>query len=116
MLRVIARMNIGGPARQVIELSRGLQQYGFETILATGEPAEWEGDLRAEAAAHGIEVITVPGLSSKVKLVSDGRALVSLVSLMKRLRPQLLHTHTAKAGVLGRLAARAAGVKPRVHT
>ncbi|MFN0205441.1 MAG: glycosyltransferase [Planctomycetota bacterium] len=116
ILRVIARMNVGGPARQMIELSRGMQKYGFETILATGEPAEWEGDLRPEAQAHGIEVITIPGLSSRVKLVSDGRAFVSLVSLMKRLRPQLLHTHTAKAGALGRLAARAAGVKPRVHT
>lgn len=116
IVRIIARMNVGGPARQVIELSRGLANRGFETVVATGEPAGWEGDLRSQAEAAGVRVVTVPGLAAPVRSLRDLQALAGLTKLLRRERPSLVHTHTAKAGVLGRLAAQAAGVAARVHT
>jgi glycosyltransferase involved in cell wall biosynthesis len=116
IVRVIARMNVGGPARQAIELSRGLASYGYETVLCTGESAAWEGDLRDEARRSGINIFTIPGLTPAIKPASDARALFALASLLRRVRPQLVHTHTAKAGVLGRLASRLAGTGRRVHT
>jgi glycosyltransferase involved in cell wall biosynthesis len=109
-------MNVGGPARQVLELARGLREYGYETTLATGSPESWEGDLRARAEELGIRVISIPGLASRVHPLRDARALAGLTSLMGRERPRIVHTHTAKAGALGRAAARLAGVDARVHT
>ncbi|HKE01314.1 MAG TPA: glycosyltransferase [Planctomycetota bacterium] len=117
ILRVVARMNVGGPARQVIELARGLAPRGYETVVATGTPEVSEGDLRPEAERRGIRVVTIRGLGARVRAFSDARALGELTAFVRRERPDVVHTHTAKAGALGRTAAvLAASGARRVHT
>lgn len=105
VLRVIARLNVGGPARHVTILDRGLRLRGFETLLAHGDVGSGEASLEGLIAAAGIPAARVPGLGRRVSLFSDARAFASLLRLVFRLQPDVLHTHTAKAGTLGRAAA-----------
>ncbi|MDA3012755.1 MAG: glycosyltransferase family 4 protein [Actinomycetota bacterium] len=115
VMRVIARMNVGGPAWQVSVLTRGLVPPDFESTLVCGYVSDGEADFIAlrdpELPCHQIE-----GLGRSVKPLDDLRAFITLVRLMRAEKPDIVHTHTAKAGVLGRLAAIAARVPVRVHT
>lgn len=117
--RIIARMNVGGPARHCLLLGEGLRAYGFETILLTGrlEPGE-AGVLPDDAVATpgGVRIERVPGLRQPVAPRDDLRALWELVRVLRRERPDVVHTHTSKAGALGRVAAALAGVPVVVHT
>lgn len=115
VLRVIARLNVGGPAWQAVLLSAATRAR-YPTVLAIGSPGPHEGDATALADEHGVDVVRIPGLGREVRLLGDLRALWSLWRLCRRLRPDVVHTHTAKAGTLGRLAAWLAGVPVRVHT
>lgn len=116
IVRIVARMNVGGPARQIIELSKGLSPRGFETFILTGEPAPWEGDLREEAERAGARMYTIPGLGARVRPAGDAVALWNIIKLLKSLKPDVVHTHTAKAGFLGRVAGRFMNHTKRVHT
>jgi glycosyltransferase involved in cell wall biosynthesis len=118
LLRIIARLNVGGPAIQAITLTDRLRRHGYETTLLRGQLHSGEGSMDHLADAAGVRPVTVPGLRRDLGL-HDVRALRELIRWMRRVRPQIVHTHTAKAGALGRLAAwLAPGVKPRVvvHT
>lgn len=118
MLRVIARMNIGGPAHHVSMLSGRLDPDRFRTLLVHGNVAAGEGSFDYLAEREGCAVEIVPGFGPEIRPLRDLRALVGLVGVMHRFRPQIVHTHTAKAGFLGRLAAvLAPGPRPIiVHT
>jgi glycosyltransferase involved in cell wall biosynthesis len=117
VLRIIGRLNVGGPARHVLRLDAPLRRRGWRTVLATGSPDPGEGDLLDEARAAGLDVRVVPELRRDVHPARDARALLALRRLVRELRPDVVHTHTAKAGVLGRLAAGAVSPAPaRVHT
>jgi glycosyltransferase involved in cell wall biosynthesis len=105
VLRVIARLNVGGPARHVTILDRGLRARGFETLLAHGEIGADEGSFEELARAAAIPSQRIPGLGRRVRLTGDLRAFVALVRLVFEFRPDVVHTHTAKAGTLGRIAA-----------
>lgn len=117
--RIIARLNVGGPARHCILLAEGLRRHGFETVLLTGalDPDE-AGVLPDDAATTpgGARIVHVPGLRQAISPTNDARALLSLVSILRRERPDVVHTHTSKAGALGRVAAAIAGVPVVVHT
>ncbi len=114
--RVIARLNVGGPARHVILLTAGLDRSRFETTLIVGTPAPREGNLLQDACARGITPRIIPELGRAIRPHRDVVALAKLVHTFRGLRPDIVHTHTAKAGALGRLAAFLAGVPVRVHT
>jgi glycosyltransferase involved in cell wall biosynthesis len=114
--RVIARLNIGGPAQHVTLLTAGLDQTRFVTTLITGVVGEREGDFTEAARARGVEPVVIPELGRAIRPSRDLVVLCKLVRLFRRLRPDIVHTHTAKAGALGRLAARMAGVPVTVHT
>ena len=114
--RVIARLNIGGPAQHVILLTAGLDRARFVTTLITGVVGECEGDFTEAARARGVEPVVIPELGRAIRPSRDLVVLYKLVRLFRRLRPDIVHTHTAKAGALGRLAARVAGVPVTVHT
>ncbi|GIW71922.1 MAG: glycosyl transferase [Planctomycetota bacterium] len=116
VLRVIARLNVGGPARHVVALAAGLRSRGFQTVLAVGRLGPHEADMSDLAARAGVPLVQVPGLGRAVRPWDDLRALAALWQLCRRWRPHLVHTHTAKAGALGRMAAVLAGVPRRVHT
>jgi glycosyltransferase involved in cell wall biosynthesis len=117
VLRVIARMNIGGPAYHVSMLSGRLDRR-FETLLVHGMLGPGEGSFEALAQREGCRVSIVPGLTPEIRPLADLRALLGLMRVMRRYRPHIVHTHTAKAGFLGRLAAvLASGRRPIVvHT
>lgn len=115
--RVIARLNVGGPAMHVVNLTRGLDATGrFRTRLLAGRVTADEGDMGYYAREKGVSVTELPSLSRLVSPVGDLRILATLYSLFRRERPAVVHTHTAKAGTLGRLAAWWAGVPVRIHT
>jgi len=114
--RIIARLNVGGPGQHAISLSAGLDPARFVTTLITGTVGPREGDLTAEARTRGVTPVVIPELGRRIHPTHDLVALGKLVTLFRRLRPDLVHTHTAKAGTLGRVAARLAGVPAIVHT
>jgi glycosyltransferase involved in cell wall biosynthesis len=105
ILRVIARLNTGGPARHVVLLDRGLRARGCDTLLAYGQLDAGEGSLERLAEDARLPTARVPGLGRRISPLSDLRALAGLVRIVFRERPDIIHTHTAKAGALGRLAA-----------
>ncbi|HUP71170.1 MAG TPA: glycosyltransferase [Acidimicrobiales bacterium] len=120
VLRVIARLNVGGPALHVSLLTSRLDPARFESLLAAGTPGEREGDLLALrpdiAATLGGRLVPIPGLGRDVRPTSDARALWALWRLVGEFRPHVLHTHTAKAGTLARLVGVARSVPIMVHT
>ena len=116
VLRAITRLNIGGPAIHAILLTRGLQNDRFSSVLVTGLEGPFEGSMRDLAASHGVRPRIVPELGREVSPVNDLRATFAMYRLIKRGRPHIVHTHMAKAGTAGRLAARLAGVPIVVHT
>lgn len=116
LARVIARLNIGGPAQQAITLTAALNGGDFRSVLFAGREDPREGSLWRAAEAAGVSPVRVPGLSRAIRPAADLLALAALTRHFRRLRPDLVHTHTAKAGTLGRLAALLAAVPVRVHT
>lgn len=114
--RVIARLNVGGPAMHVVNATRLLDDGPWRTRLVAGSVPETEGDMAYYAAERGVAVTVLPEMSREISGLDDVRALWALYRLFRRERPSVVHTHTAKAGTLGRLAAILAGVPVRVHT
>ena len=116
VMQIIARMNVGGPAVIVAELMRGLDKSAFEQILVTGFCDENEADY-LDTVAKDIKATRIAGLGRSVSLIADLKAFFGLVLLIRKYKPDVIHTHTAKAGVLGRLASLLAGRGAvRVHT
>jgi glycosyltransferase involved in cell wall biosynthesis len=109
VLRVIARLNMGGPALHVAYLADGLRDRGYETILVAGTLARGEDSMSFVAEGLGVRIERLAELSREISPLRDLRAVLRLARLIRRERPQILHTHTAKAGAVGRLAALAAG-------
>ncbi len=104
ILRVIARLNIGGPAIHVGLVSKGLGEKGFETTLAAGTLAEGEGDMSYFVRSLGVQPVYIKSLKREPDPVADLGAFFQLLRLIMRVRPHVIHTHTAKAGTLGRAA------------
>jgi glycosyltransferase involved in cell wall biosynthesis len=115
IVRIITRLNVGGPARHVTILSTRVKPE-FDCVLLTGESGLREGSLLNEAIAQGARVVRVPHLKRPLSPLADLLAFVWLVRYLRRERPAIVATHTAKAGSLGRLAAKLAGVPVIVHT
>jgi glycosyltransferase involved in cell wall biosynthesis len=118
-LRVIARLNVGGPALHVAYLTAGLAPRGYDTTLVAGTIARGEESMAFVADAHNVHVETLGDLHREISPIRDLRAIVQLAQLIRRERPTILHTHTAKAGAVGRIAALLArGARPPIviHT
>ena len=116
VIQIIARMNVGGPAVIVADLMRSIDSSKVEQVLITGYCDSDEADY-LETVATDIKATRIAGLGRSVSLVSDIRAFFALVAMIKKIAPDVIHTHTAKAGVLGRLAAILAGRSAkRLHT
>jgi glycosyltransferase involved in cell wall biosynthesis len=109
VVRVIARLNMGGPALHVAYLTAGLRERGYETTLVAGSLARGEDSMEYVTRELGIEVESLPALHREIAPWRDALAVVRLAALIRRVRPQIVHTHTAKAGAVGRLAAVLAG-------
>src|SRR6266487_7203563 len=109
ILRVIARLNMGGPALHVAYLTEGLTKRGYDTTLVSGSLARGEDSMAFVADARGVSVIRIDELGREISPLRDLVATFRLARLIRRERPQILHTHTAKAGTVGRVAALLAG-------
>lgn len=109
VLRVATRLNMGGPAIHVTSLTAGLEPRGYRTTLVAGSLPPGEDSMAFLAERRGVPVVTVPEIQREVSPLQDARAVGRLVSLIREIRPHILHTHTAKAGAIGRTAAIAAG-------
>ena len=116
VMRIIARMNVGGPAVQVSGLIRGFDAQVFDQELVTGYCAADEADY-LEKVATDVQAIRIDGLGRSIKPRADLTALFAIIKEIRRFKPDVIHTHTAKAGVVGRIASILSGYKSvRVHT
>jgi len=116
ILRIIARLNIGGPAIHVLLLNSGLNKERYSSYLVTGEVSKGESDMTNIAKKMGIVPFIIPELKREIKFNNDFSAFLKLFRLMRKLKPDIVHTHTAKAGTLGRIAAIISKVPIRIHT
>lgn len=112
IMRVITRLNIGGPARQALMLHRVLEERGMRCELISGPPQREEGAFPAPTDRYTL----LDSLRRETDFLSDARAIQALTRLMRSHQPDLVHTHTTTAGGLGRIAARRAKVPVTVHT
>lgn len=116
VLRIITRMNIGGPAIQISGLMRRLPHYGVEQLLLSGMCGPDESDY-IDTVGSDISVTRIESLGRRVSLRNDIAALVAIRRHVKTFLPDVVHTHTAKAGLLGRIAAMSVRPRPKiVHT
>ena len=116
VMRIIARMNVGGPAVQVSGLMRGFNSVDFDHRLYTGFCAADEADY-LDTVATDVKAIRIEGFGRRVSMGGDIKAFVTLVKEIRSFKPHVIHTHTAKAGFLGRIAS-VVSLQPsiRVHT
>ena len=103
VVRIIARLNVGGPARHVVWLTAGLQSAGCESVLVTGVVPAGEDDMSYFAAGHGVTPVIIPQMSREIS-PKDALTIWKLFRLLRRERPDIVHTHTAKAGTVGRIS------------
>ena len=117
ILHIIGRLNVGGAAIHVVDLTAGLERGRYRTLLVAGSENEAEGSMLDYALSRGVEPTVIPEIVTAFTIAPrDLKALWKLYSLMRRKRPHVVHTHTAKAGLLGRVAAWLVGVPVIVHT
>src|SRR4030095_5817736 len=103
IVRIIARLNVGGPARHVVWLTEGLNGPECETVLVAGTVPSGEEDMSYFAAMHGVTPVFISQMSREISL-KDLLTVWKLYRLFLRERPDVVHTHTAKAGTVGRVA------------
>lgn len=104
ILRIIARLNVGGPARHVVWLTKALQDDEYSSRLIAGSVPEGEESMEYFAAENGLEPVYLREMSRELS-PRDVISLFKVYREMRRFKPDLIHTHTAKAGTIGRAAA-----------
>ena len=103
VVRIIARLNVGGPAKHVAWLTAATRRYGIESELIAGSVPPGEDDMSYFAAGLGVVPVVLPEMSRELS-PKDALAIWKLYGLFRRWRPDIVHTHTAKAGTVGRVA------------
>jgi glycosyltransferase involved in cell wall biosynthesis len=116
ILRIIARLNVGGPAIQAISLNRDLNNDEFESTLVYGAVSPGEADITKFPGMEVERGILLPGLGRELHPLKDISTLLTLIKIIRRERPYIIHTHTAKAGAVGRVAGVLCGVPVIIHT
>lgn len=104
IVRIIARLNVGGPARHVVWLTKELQNEEFDSLLVAGSVPEGEQSMEYFAGEHGVEPVYIREMSRELS-PKDLVSLWKVFRLLVKEKPDIVHTHTAKAGTVGRLAA-----------
>lgn len=116
VLRIITRLNIGGPAIHTALLTKELSDDYFESVLMCGRVSKDEGDMGYIVKSYDVNPVYVPSLGREVNPFLDVAALYRMMSFMRKFKPDIVHTHTAKAGALGRIAAILTRVPVKIHT
>jgi len=104
VLRIISRLNIGGPAIHVSLLSKHLDPDRYEQVLITGEIAPHEGDMSYLFDGAAVQPQRNAELQREIRVWKDFKTLLNILRVLRTVRPDIVHTHTAKAGAVGRLA------------
>jgi len=112
ILRIIARLNIGGPAIHTILLTSSLNNSQFDSFLACGVLSPGEGDMSYYAQEKGVSIYPILALKRELNFFDDIKAFGQIYALIAKMKPDIIHTHTAKAGSLGRMAALAYNLCP----
>lgn len=115
ILRILNRPNIGGPAHNATLLTRALAPE-FETLLVAGSIDDTEGDASYLMKHHGVAWTTIPEMEREINWKKDRAAYKKIAKLIREYKPHIVHTHAAKSGALGRLAAANEKVPVIVHT
>ena len=110
VLHVIARLNVGGTARYITQLANELPKHGIETFVATGFV---QGDEVEDPSAQSIDVIRIPALGRSINPIKDHLARKQLEKIIEDVKPDIIHTHTFKAGYITRMKKQSI---PVVHT
>lgn len=120
VLRIMDRLNTGGPAIHAVLLTKHMNPGGsaphWTTVLVAGQVGENEGSMEWLAEREGVRFLSVPSLGRELHPLKDLSTFWSLLQIIRAERPDVVHTHKSKAGTLGRLAARLCGVPVIVHT
>ncbi len=116
LVQIIDRLNVGGPTPYLLFLSRALESRGYRSTVVKGQVAPGEAEMDDVIRRSGIQPLEMPGFSRAIVPIRDIRVLVALYRLLRRVRPEIVHTHKSKAGVVGRIAAWLAGVPVTLHT
>jgi len=118
VLRIIARLNVGGPALHCVLLSENLDKHGYKTALVTGTTSESEADFEKayNLQPKNFRLIKLKRMKRVVTGLGDLVTLFELIRIMRKEKPDVVHTHTAKAGTLGRIAAFVTRTPVIVHT
>ncbi len=109
VVHAIARLNLGGAALSVLELAAGQQRRGDEVLVVAGTIPPGERSMEYVADSLGVPYLRLPVLQRELSPRADGEAVRRLRRIIRERRPNVLHTHTAKAGATGRLAALTSG-------
>ena len=115
IIRILNRLAVGGPVLNATYLSKYLAP-DYETLLVVGEKESHEQSAAYLADQLGIEYVTIQGMGRSINPLSDYKAYGEMKALIKRFQPHIVHTHAAKPGAIGRLAASSAGVPAILHT
>ncbi len=116
VLRVQSRICVGGPALNTILLSAGLDPQHYQTVLLGGRLEPDEKTMAPLAQEKGVDLRLIEEMGRSIRWTDDLRALLRLIALIREFRPHIVHTHTAKAGAIGRVAAFLCRVPIRLHT
>jgi glycosyltransferase involved in cell wall biosynthesis len=116
ILRIIDRLNVGGPALHAAVTARGLDRARYRTVLVIGSVEPGEADMGDLLEGADCEIVSIPSLGRELRPARDLATARALYDVVRRVRPDVVHTHKAKAGALGRAAALLARVPVRVHT
>ncbi|MBT5876716.1 MAG: glycosyltransferase, partial [Candidatus Latescibacteria bacterium] len=115
LTHIITRLDRGGSAEVAMELAARLDRDRYDTRIVTGHTVEPVYDLEAFSEQTGIPITILPRLRRDINLLDDIAACRDLTRLLKQSQPDVVHTHTSKAGILGRIAAKIAGTPVVVH-
>lgn len=116
VVHVITRLDVGGAQETLIRTCAGLDRSRFRPLIVTGQDTGSGGEMTGRAIEAGVEVVTQRSLRGPIRPFTDAKAISHLTATLRALKPDIVHTHSSKAGALGRVAARRAGVPNTVHT
>jgi glycosyltransferase involved in cell wall biosynthesis len=116
IVHIITRLIVGGAQENTLLSCEGQHDRGHDVTLITGPSLGPEGSLMERAATYGYRVETLDSMRRSILPIKDWRTYRSLVRRLREIRPDVVHTHSSKAGIIGRWAAHAAGVPVVIHT
>ncbi|OGU83784.1 MAG: hypothetical protein A2499_15220 [Stygiobacter sp. RIFOXYC12_FULL_38_8] len=116
VLNIITLFSVGGATETVVSMAEGLNKKGYDVHIATGPNIPTEGSMYETANRLNIPVYTFENLKRAINLIDDVRIILELARFIRKNNYDIVHTHSSKAGVVGRLAAWLAGTKVRLHT